>query len=262
MTRPLLHFSHANGFPAPCYRAFLAPLEARFEIRYLERLGHDAAYLVQDGWHALTDELIAALVAHGRPAVLVGHSLGAYLSLRAAVRRPELVRSVVLLDAPVLSPFKGGAVALLKRLGVADAISPAPGTRRRRREWASPEEALAHFRSRPVFRRFDPRCLLDYVHHGTEQVDGVTRLRFDPEVEYRIYRTMPHDLARDAPLLRVPAGLLVGQRSEIARRVGLGFSRRWMKVGQTPGGHLFPFQHPETSAQAVLHMLGELGLAH
>jgi pimeloyl-ACP methyl ester carboxylesterase len=262
MTRPLLHFSHANGFPAPCYRAFLAPLEARFEIRYLERLGHDAAYLVQDGWHALTDELIAALVAHGRPAVLVGHSLGAYLSLRAAVRRPELVRSVVLLDAPVLSPFKGGAVALLKRLGVADAISPAPGTRRRRREWASPEEALAHFRSRPVFRRFDPRCLLDYVHHGTEQVDGVTRLRFDPEVEHRIYRTMPHDLARDAPLLRVPAGLLVGQRSEIARRVGLGFSRRWMKVGQTPGGHLFPFQHPETSAQAVLHMLGELGLAH
>ena len=258
MTRPLLHFSHANGFPGPCYRAFLAPLAVRFDLRWIDRLGHDPRYPVTDGWHALTDQLIAQLVSHGRPAVLVGHSLGGFLSLRAAVRRPDLVRCVVLLDAPVLSPFKGGAVALVKRLGIADVLSPAPGTRRRRREWASHEEALAHFRRRPVFRRFDPRCLEDYVRHGTEPVDGAIRLRFDPEIEYRIYRTVPHDLARDAALLRVPAGLLVGERSEISRRIGLGFSRRWMRVTQTPGGHLFPFQHPESAAQALLKLLGEL----
>lgn len=49
---------------------------------------------------ALTD--LAAIVegaAAGTPAVLVGHSLGGYLSLALAIARPELVRGLVLIAA-------------------------------------------------------------------------------------------------------------------------------------------------------------------
>jgi hypothetical protein len=33
--KPLLQFSHANGFPAPCYRAFLTALAKRFDVHYV-----------------------------------------------------------------------------------------------------------------------------------------------------------------------------------------------------------------------------------
>lgn len=261
MSRPLLQFSHANGFPAPCYRAFLAHLAGRFDIRHVDRFGHDPRHPVAEGWHALTDELIGAVESHGQPAVLLGHSLGGYLSFRVALQRPDLVRGVVLLDAPLLSRFKGGALALTKRLGLVDRFTPAPGTQRRRREWVSPEAAAEHFRAKPVFRRFAPEALDDYVRHGTVTEGGSTRLAFDPDVEYRIYRTLPHGLAREGHALSMPAGLVVGEESEISRRVGLALSRRWMRVAHAPGGHLFPFQFPEQAAHAVLRMLAQLGLA-
>ncbi|HST66779.1 MAG TPA: alpha/beta fold hydrolase, partial [Mycobacteriales bacterium] len=43
--------------------------------------------------------LLADRVAEGRPVVVVGHSLGGYLALLLAARRPDLVRAVVLVDS-------------------------------------------------------------------------------------------------------------------------------------------------------------------
>jgi pimeloyl-ACP methyl ester carboxylesterase len=42
---------------------------------------------------------LADAVAEGRPVVVVGHSLGGYLALRLAARRPDQVRAVVLVDS-------------------------------------------------------------------------------------------------------------------------------------------------------------------
>lgn len=258
---PILQFSHANGFPAQCYRVFLDALAGHFDIRFVARFGHDPRHPVTDGWPRLVDELIEALQEYRRPVVAVGHSLGGYLSIRAAARRPDLVRGVIALDAPILSRLQGGAIAFTKLIGVADRFMPGQGTRRRRRHWPSREAALAHFRVKPVFRRFDPRCLDDYVTFGTEPDHDGLRLRFDPEIEHRIYRTFPHDMVREVARLTVPAGLVTGARSDIAHRVGAGTSARWMQVAQAPGGHLFPFQHPEAAARAVLAMATRLGLS-
>lgn len=260
-SRPILQFSHANGFPAECYRVFLEALATHFDIRFVPRFGHDPRHPVTDGWPRLADELVEALQAHGRPVVAVGHSLGGYLSIRAAARRPDLVRGVIALDAPILSRLQGGAMAFTKLIGVADRFMPGQGTRRRRRRWPSREAALAHFRVKPVFRRFHPQCLEDYVTYGTEPDGDGLCLRFDPEIEHRIYRTFPHDMVREASRLAVPAGLVVGTSSDIARRVGPGTSARWLEMAQAPGGHLFPFQHPEAAARAVLAMATRLGLS-
>jgi pimeloyl-ACP methyl ester carboxylesterase len=258
--RAILQFSHANGFPAPVYRVFLDVLATRFDVRSVERFGHDPRHPVTDGWHHLADELVEAIETHGRPVIAVGHSLGGYLSLMAAVRRPDLVRGIVMLDAPLISRWLGGAIAFTKRIGAMDRFTPAPGTRHRRRVWASAREAGDHFTTKSVFRRFDPRCLRDYVTHGTQPDPAGVCLRFDPEIEYRIYRTLPHDLVRSAARLAVPGGVILGAASEIARRTGTATSRRHLAVATTPGGHLFPLQNPEAAGHAVLRMIGELGL--
>ena len=80
----------------------------------------------------------------------VGHSLGGYLHYLAAVRRPELYRAIVLLDAPIIGAFRGSMLGATKRLGIVDRVTPAGATRDRRSSWPSRDEARAHFRGQEV----------------------------------------------------------------------------------------------------------------
>jgi pimeloyl-ACP methyl ester carboxylesterase len=261
VTRPILHFSHANGFPAPCYAAMLAPLRRQYRVGWIEAIGTDPRYPPTEGWPLLVAQLIDALERDygGEPVLGVGHSLGGYLSFLAAARRPELFRAIVMLDAPVIGAFKGRALGAVKRLGIVDRVTPAGMTRERRSHWSSREEAKAHFRSRRLFRHFSEQCLEDYVRHGLTGAPGRYRLRIDPEIEYRIYRTIPHDMRRELRRLETPAGFIGGTESDVLRRVGLGAMRgpRFVKR-RVPGGHLFPFEHPQLAAAAVEEMLARL----
>ena len=261
MSRPVLHFSHANGFPAPCYAAMLAPLAQRYRVGWIEAIGTDPRYPPTEGWPHLVEQLIDTLERDygGEPVFHVGHSLGGYLGFLAAARRPALFRAIVLLDAPILGTLQGRGLGAAKRLGIVDRVTPAGMTRERRREWTSREEAAAHFRTRRLFRHFTGECLGDYVRHGLVGAPGHYRLRIDPEIEYRIYRTIPHDMRRHLRAAAVPAGFIGGVDSDVLRRVRLGAMRgpRFMKL-RVPGGHLFPFEHPREAAAAIAQMLEAL----
>ena len=249
-----MHFSHANGFPAACYRKMFAGLEDRFEIRYVNAIGHDPRHPVSDSWPHLVEELVDQVECHGEPVLGVGHSLGGYLTVRAAVRRPDLFRAIVLLDSPILIPWKAAMLWLVKRLGLADYFTPAGVTRGRRAAWPSSDDAYAHFRTKGPFRDFDPECLRDYVTLGMRQCAEGVCLAFDPAIEYRIYRTFPHVLAREVPALKVPAGLIYGAQSSDARLMGLATSLDYLRVVSVEGGHLFPFERPAAAARAIRGM--------
>jgi pimeloyl-ACP methyl ester carboxylesterase len=55
-------------------------------------------------------ELLAAEIDHlGGPVTLVGHSMGGKVAMQLALRRPELLRALVVVDiAPVTYPLQGG----------------------------------------------------------------------------------------------------------------------------------------------------------
>ena len=259
MSRDVLHFSHANGFPASCYRKFFGFLEADFRISGINCIGHDPAFPVTDGWPHLVAQLIDHISTHCRaPVVGVGHSLGGYLTFMAAAQRPELFKSIILLDAPIIGYFKGTAFGMLKRLGLADRITPAHATRERRRDWPSVEEMEVHFRRRKIFRHFDPECLHDYAALGTVAEGGRVRLLFDPEIEYLIYRSVPHDMVYYGNRLKLPAGFIGGRHSNEVHRVGLAHTRRSFRVRRIEGGHLFPFERPQAAAEAVRQLAAEL----
>jgi pimeloyl-ACP methyl ester carboxylesterase len=259
MRREILHFSHANGFPAACYRKFFGYLEPDFRIGSINCIGHDPAYPVTDGWPHLVAQLVDHLSAHYRAPVMgVGHSLGGYLTFMAAVQRPELFKCIILLDAPILGYFQGTAFGMLKRLGLADRITPAGATRERRREWASAEDMIMHFRRKNVFRHFDADCLRDYATRGTVAGGSGVRLAFDPEIEYQIYRSFPHDLVYYCDRLKLPAGFIGGRHSNELRQVGLAHTRPSFRVKRIEGGHLFPFERPQAAAAAVRELAAEL----
>jgi pimeloyl-ACP methyl ester carboxylesterase len=202
--------------------------------------------------------LVEILERKGESVYGVGHSLGGYLHYLAAVRRPELYRAIVLLDAPIIGPFRGSMLGATKRLGIVDRVTPAGATRDRRSTWQTREEARAHFRSRALFRRFTEQCLDDYVNHGLVEKEGRLSLKIDPLVEYQIYRTIPHDMMRHLRSLRVPAAFIGGADSEVVRRVRLAGMRPKFSLRKVPGGHLFPFEHPREAATSLAQALEDL----
>ena len=259
VTRSIIHFSHANGFPAPCYRTLFNELAGEFDIGYVDRIGHDPRYPVTDGWPNLVDELIDAVAARYRqPVIGVGHSLGGFVTALAAATRPDLFEAAILLDAPILAPFQGSALKLVKRIGLIDRMTPAGSMRYRRREWPSREEAVAHFKRRPLFRNFAPECLADYAQFGLAPSENGVGLWFDPGIEYQIYRTIPHNIAGGLKRLAVPGGFIGGRDSDLMRRVGLGYTRRRFRLSLLAGGHLFPFEMPQATALAITRMVHDL----
>jgi pimeloyl-ACP methyl ester carboxylesterase len=234
----------------------LNPLSEHFTVSWLEAIGTDPRYPPTEGWPRLVEQLIESIK---EPVYGVGHSLGGYLNYLAAVRQPELFRAIVLLDAPIIGPFRGSMLGATKRLGIVDRVTPAGATRDRRSAWETREEARAHFRTRPLFKNFTDEALDDYVNHGLVESGGRLRLKIDPLVEYQIYRTIPHDMMRHLRELRVPAAFIGGADSDVVRRVRLAGMRPKFSMRKVPGGHLFPFEHPREAAAAVGELLQELG---
>ncbi len=264
MRRPVLHFSHANGFPAPTYRSMLARLEARYRVAAVQAIGVDPGFPPSEGWPALVAQVIANVEreaqARSQPVVGVGHSLGGYLTYMAAVARPELFSAIILLDAPIIGAIKARLLGATKRFGIVDRVTPAGATRERRSEWASLAEAERHFRGKALFRDFAPEALRDYVRFALRDHGAALRLVIDPAIEYRIYRTIPHDLHRSLGNLRVPAGFIGGAASDVVRRVGISTMRRaGFAFRRVEGGHLFPLEHPAAAADAILEMTTRLG---
>jgi pimeloyl-ACP methyl ester carboxylesterase len=192
-----LVFSHGNSFPAGTYRQLLDLwAEAGLTVRAVPMFGHDPAYPVASNWRGLRDQLIHFIEAQqaGEPVWLVGHSLGGLLSLMAACRRPDLARGLVMLDSPVITGWRAQSVAVFKRSGLIRRSRPAR-CRSSGATWPDLASVKQHFASKPVFARWDPRVLDDYVAAGfVEAPQGGVQLRFSREVETRIYNTLPDHL--------------------------------------------------------------------
>jgi pimeloyl-ACP methyl ester carboxylesterase len=86
------------------------------------------------------------------------------------------------------------------------------------------------------------------------------QLRFDPQAEYQIYRTLPHNMAAKAAHLSVPGGFLGGTHSTMLTPSRLAATRRRLHVELIEGGHLFPFERPQATAQAIHEMAHRLGV--
>ncbi|HAI15415.1 MAG TPA: alpha/beta hydrolase, partial [Gammaproteobacteria bacterium] len=103
---PIFHFSHANGYPPLAYRALLQAFQADHEvIASLHRPIWDTPPEPSEmkSWRPLGEDLLLLLKQLGRPNISVGHSMGAAAIVMAAVKHPELFRSIVLIEPVIMS---------------------------------------------------------------------------------------------------------------------------------------------------------------
>ncbi|ABE45249.1 alpha/beta hydrolase [Polaromonas sp. JS666] len=266
--KPLVIFSHGNSFPASTYSVLFKSLKARgFQVKAIEKFGHDPRYPVTSNWPHLVQQLAdftsQEVEKSGQPAFLVGHSLGGFLSLMCATQNPVLgglpVRGVLMLDSPILGGWRATALSVAKRAQLVGSISPGAISRRRKHQWLGRDEVLAHFRSKKAFAQWDEQVLIDYIEHGTHDADTDTGsqrlLSFDRDVETSIYNTLPDNLERllKANPLKCPVAFIGGRQSAEMKQVGMAMTEKVTKgrIMMLDGSHLFPMEKPLATAAAV-----------
>lgn len=261
--RDLIHFSHGNGFPALCYFQMLKQLKSKYDYDYfyLQKIGHDTRFPVTDNWPFLVNEVVSNIEKSAeKPVIGLGHSLGGVLTLLAAIQKPSLFKAVIMLDSPLLGRVKSRMVNYAKIVGLIDRITPAFHTLGRRNFWKNKEDIYSYLKKRNLFKEFTPECLDDYIEYGTEKKEKGYSLCFDPQIEYSIYRTIPHNLFKHEGKLTVPTGLIYGKESSVLTQFDVRYMEK--KFGIHPirmqGTHMFPMEHPNETAEEISNMINYL----
>ena len=260
MTKDKIHFAHANGFPAQTYNKLFSFLADDFEINYLPRHAHNPKFPVTDGWERLRDELREEIEKRYTEKIIgVGHSLGGILHFLVAVENPELYKAIILLDAPIISRLSSAGIRFLKLTNRMDNSPLVKTTRVRRSTWKSKDEAFEHFKKKEKFAKFDEDVLRDYIEYGTVETDKGVELFFRPNIEGKIYQTLPHYLPKLRGKLNVPAFYIGGTNSHEARMARLGFMKKHfpIKFQFIEGTHLFPFEKPQETAEIIKSILAK-----
>lgn len=255
--KDIIHFSHANGFPANTYEIMLAELTPHFQVGSINTLAHNEIFPVTNNWGNLLSELELYMETHyQQPVIAVGHSFGGVLSYMLACKRPDLIKQLIILDAPVLDPVASVFVRLAKKLSLMDKITPAGRTNGRQEIWPDFLTAVNYFKDKSLFKNVDERCLHHYVEHGLQAHPEGLALRFKADTEVSIYRTIPDDLHK-YPKASVPLSMIHGDKSDVVYKMQLNYMRN--KLGfhtqEVNGGHLFPLEQPEMAARIILETI-------
>lgn len=249
----LLH--HASGFCAGVWRRIALELRRSYRVIGFDARGHgesskpELPYTWQvfgDDLVAITERLTAELGCE-RIALGVGHSLGGTAMLLAAGRAPRLFGRLVLLD-PVLITAD---LAERSRVRADGSTAASLTTRMRQARFASRAEALALFRSQPLYAQWDAGVLEDYAREGLRELaDGQVALKCPPHIEASIYAQGETRGAFDPPAMPV---LLLSARGSRFRECHERFAAGapMVELRSTDAGHLMPMEQPLEIAQSI-----------
>ena len=259
---PDIVFLHATGFNARTYRTLLAPLGEKFHVLALDARGHGRTQL-PDGvfgytsWRRHRDDVIAVLENFTAPVTLAGHSMGGTVSLLVAGRRTDLVCGLALID-PVILPDAGYAVFELPLAPLIQrySIPLARGALRRRRRFASREEAVAALTGRGAFKSFSAETIEDYVADGlVEDGKGGFRLACRPVFEAATFCAHRHNPWSALRRVTDPLVLLRAERGStvsVASMHRVAAIKPDARVATVEGaGHMLPIERPDRARAAI-----------
>jgi pimeloyl-ACP methyl ester carboxylesterase len=161
------------------HRSF-SPLAARLDAPVLavdlRGRGGSRALPAPFGLEQHAEDVAAAIAAAGfQRALVVGHSMGAYVAVRLAAAHPELVEALVLVDGGLpLRPAPEGAV-----LNPEDVLGPA--IERLRMTFPSAAAYRDFWRQHPAFGPYWSPAIEEYVDYDLVEVDGALRASAAPD---------------------------------------------------------------------------------
>ena len=257
-----IHFAHANGYPPESYRQLLSPLTNDYKvIAMLKRpLWDNSDYNEIKNWHQLADDMIQFFDEQSLKGVVgVGHSLGAIVSVLAAVKRPDLFKKLILIE-PVIFPKLMTAVNHLMPMSLRKKYVPVAKVALKRRDhWSTEQEIFDSYRKKKIFALMTDVSIWDWIKAGTvpDKKGGVT-LRFTKQWEAHIYATVTNVLnALDK--LTVPFYIMRGEKTNvISDKMWTKLNRKYITeslIEYKNATHLLPLELQEVVANDILRII-------
>ena len=271
---PPLHFLHANGYPPACYKPLFELLESQYHVfgMLLRPLWNETKPEEIDDWHLFSEDLRLFLSTYPygnagqdppEPVIGVGHSVGAIVSLRAALRYPKKFRALVLLDPVLYVPHR------LVDWRVQRAKDPLShpliqATRKRRRIFSDLDSAFRGFRKKEIFRYLSDEHLRIYIEGITRETENGYELIYSPEWESRIYFTslQDFDIWNNLPNLRVPVLLLRGEETDTFLADAAELVKQKLPNARIEtverSTHIFPLERPKETFKIIQAFIKEV----
>jgi len=264
-----LHFLHANGYPPDCYKPLFELLKTQHHVfgMYLRPLWKDSKPEEIQNWYPLSEDLLRFLSSQSgldtsekgigstrpTPVIGVGHSIGAMVTLRAALRDPGKFRALVLIDPVLFVPGFMLRWHIVRVLGLRERFHPLiNGAKKRRRIFDDLGTVYRGYRTREVFRYMSDENLRIFIEGITKpKADGTYELVYSPEWEAQIYRTGMHDfdIWRDLHKLEVPTLIIRGVETDtFLEEAAKLVKRKQHKVrveALEKSTHILPLERPQ-----------------
>ena len=262
---PAAHLAHATGFCAEVYTPLAERLKGRVRVLGMDDRGHGRTRVPADpstleGWDVFVRDQETFFEHLGEPVIALGHSRGGVASLLLAVRRPDLIRALILLDPTMLPLSWMWWWYLAKKTGLARLVPIASRAARRQREWPDRETIHRVYGAKHPFRSWKEGFLEGYLQGGTEETGrGTIRLCCDPAWESRCFAVCPHLVWRSVPRLAVPTLVLYGIDSDTFREPAVRRFRSLLPAATVRGfkgtSHFLPMERPDECTDEILSFL-------
>jgi pimeloyl-ACP methyl ester carboxylesterase len=262
---PLAHFAHATGLCAGTYTPLAERLRPHLKIVGMDDRGHGGTRAPADpqtleNWDIFVDDLERFVEHLAEPVIAMGHSRGATVSMHLAVKRPDLIRALVLID-PTILPFSWmWWWYVFKFIGLTRFVPIVATAAKRRRVWPDRASILQAYQGKAVFQSWQDGFLEAYVRDGTEKTgDEQIRLCCDPSWESKCFAVCPHDIWRTIPRLQKPALVVYGARSDTflasaAKRFKSNVRGAAFRMFEDTG-HFVPMERPDETVNVILDFL-------
>ncbi len=250
---PTLHFAHANAYPPGTYRQLLSKLAENSQVLAIKSrplwTGSNPEEI--GSWYDIAHDLILFLdQARVSDVIGIGHSLGAVTTMMAAIQRPDLFKTLVLIEPVFLPP------AILAHFRGQEGFDPYEMplikiAQKRRRHWVSRQGAFGHFREKRVYSRWSDQALWDYINAGLNRDQhGEFELAYPPEWEAWIYAHPPMNVWDLIPQVTQPTLAIRGKESDTLVPEAW---QEWTEIQPEAtfievmqAGHLLPMEKPAT----------------
>lgn len=259
---PLLHFAAPNAYTPETFRQFIEPFLAHYRViaTYHRPLwSNTSPDELGTDWHIIADDLIRFFEQEDiRPQVAMGHSLGAVSTVYAAVKRPELFQTLVLVD-PVFLPPHILQMAAANPNMMRQHMPMVDRAFNRKNRWSTRQAAFNRFREKKVFGRWSDEALWDYVNHSIAESNGEFVLRWPRDWEAAFYANPPQKVWEAIAQVKHPTLAIRGTETDTL------FPDAWANWQQLQPhatfvelpdvGHMMMMERPLLVANTILNYL-------
>lgn len=257
-----MHFLHANGYPPEVYKKLFELLQNQYHLfgMKLRPLWDDAKIEDVTHWQIFSDDLLRFLpTVTPDSAIGVGHSIGATVTLRAALQSPNKFRALVLLDPVLFVPSFIFMWKIIYGLGLGKRLHPRVASAlKRRKTFDNLETVFRGYRTREVFKYMSDESLRNYIEGITKQKsDRTYELVFSPEWESHIYLTglQDFDIWNHLHKLEIPTLIIRGKESDtFLEKAEKLIKKKNPKIQievLEKATHIFPLEYPQEVSERI-----------